>query len=53
MLRRLAQLRASNIKGYLTERAGMQAERVFQIDVSITEDSGEENVSVPMQLDST
>jgi len=52
MLRRLAQLRASNIKGYLTERAGMQAERVFQIDVSITEDSGEENVSVPMQLDS-
>ncbi|OWL90736.1 DUF748 domain-containing protein [Halopseudomonas aestusnigri] len=52
MLRRLAQLRASNIKGYLTERAGMQAERVFQIDVSITGDSGEENVSVPMLLDS-
>ncbi|MEL0168987.1 MAG: DUF748 domain-containing protein [Pseudomonadaceae bacterium] len=52
MLRRLAQLRAGNIKGYLIERAGLEAERVFQIDVSVNDDSGAEGVSVPMQLDS-
>lgn len=52
MLRRLAQLRAGNIKGYLIERAGLEAERVFQIDVSVNDDSGADGVSVPMQLDS-
>lgn len=52
MLRRLAQLRAANIKGYLIERTGLEAERVFQIDVSVNDDSGAEGVSVPMQLDS-
>ena len=52
MLRRLAQLRAGNIKGYLVDRAGLDAGRVFQIDVSVNQDSSAEGVSVPMQLDS-
>lgn len=52
MLRRLAQLRAGNIKGYLVDRAGLDAARVFQIDVNVNQDSGAEGVSVPMQLDS-
>ncbi|WP_321350614.1 DUF748 domain-containing protein [Halopseudomonas oceani] len=52
MLRRLAQLRAGNIKGYLVDRAGLNAGRVFQIDVSVNQDSSAEGVSVPMQLDS-
>ena len=52
MLRRLAQARAAEIKAYLVERGGLDAQRLYLIDVSTSDSSGTEAVIVPLHLDS-
>lgn len=52
MLRRLAQARAAEIKAYLVERGGLDAQRLYLIDVSTQDSSGADNISIPLHLDS-
>ncbi|MGI3131761.1 DUF748 domain-containing protein [Halopseudomonas pachastrellae] len=52
MLRRLAQARAAEIKAYLVERGGLDAQRLYLIDVSTQDSSGTDNISIPLHLDS-
>ncbi len=52
MLRRLAQARAAEIKAYLVERGGLDAQRLYLIDVSTQDSSGADNISIPLLLDS-
>ncbi|MED5492266.1 MAG: DUF748 domain-containing protein [Pseudomonadota bacterium] len=52
VLRRLAQARAAEIKAYLVERGGLDAQRLYLIDVSTPQSSDNERVNVPLHLDS-
>ena len=52
VLRRLAQARAAEIKAYLVERGGLDAQRLYLIDVSTPQSSDSERVNVPLHLDS-
>ncbi|TBW39104.1 DUF748 domain-containing protein [Azotobacter chroococcum] len=50
LLRQLAQARAASIKAYLVEQAGLDDQRIYQLDVGISEASPAAHVSVPLQL---
>lgn len=50
LLRQLAQERAANIKHYLVERGDLDDQRIYQLDVSVSEAPTTEQVSVPLHL---
>ncbi|TBW03162.1 DUF748 domain-containing protein [Azotobacter chroococcum] len=50
LLRQLAQARAASIKAYLVEQTGLDDQRIYQLDVGISEASPAAHVSVPLQL---
>ncbi|SFB13527.1 DUF748 domain-containing protein [Azotobacter beijerinckii] len=50
LLRQLAQARAASIKAYLVERGGLEDQRIYQLDVSVSEAPAGARVGVPLQL---
>jgi len=50
LLRQLAQARAASIKAYLVERGGLDDQRIYQMDVSVSEAPAGARVGVPLQL---
>ena len=50
--RRLAQARAAEIKNYLVERGGLSAERIYLLDVDMTEANAEGRVASTLHLGS-
>jgi hypothetical protein len=50
LLRQLAQARATSIKAYLVEQVGLDDQRIYQLDVGVSEAPAGERVSVPLQL---
>ena len=52
LLRQLAQARAAEIKSYLVERGGLSAERIYLLDVSITQANGDGSVASALHLGS-
>lgn len=50
LLRQLAQARAASIKAYLVDQAGLDDQRIYQLDVGISEAPAGERISVPLQL---
>ncbi|WP_425913101.1 DUF748 domain-containing protein [Pseudomonas sp. GWSMS-1] len=52
LLRQLAQARAAEIKNYLVERGGLSAERIYLLDVSITQANGDGSVASALHLGS-
>ncbi|MBA6420470.1 DUF748 domain-containing protein [Pseudomonas sp. 5Ae-yellow] len=52
MLRKLAQRRAAAIKSYLVDAGGLDPERVYLIDVSITEQASDGHVASALHLGS-
>ncbi|MBU0901383.1 MAG: DUF748 domain-containing protein [Gammaproteobacteria bacterium] len=52
LLRQLAQARAAEIKNYLVERGGLSAERIYLLDVSITQANADGSVASALHLGS-
>lgn len=52
LLRRLAQLRANSIKDYLVDRAGLDAERIYMVDVSSATPATDGSIASLLHLDS-
>ena len=52
LLRQLAQARAAEIKNYLVERGGLSAERIYLLDVSITQANADGSVASTLHLGS-
>lgn len=50
LLRQLAQARAASIKAYLVEQCGLDDQRIYQLDVSVSEAPPAAHVNIPLQL---
>lgn len=52
LLRRLGQARAASIKDYLVERGGLEDQRIYLLDVTLTKDQTDNHVATTLHLGS-
>ncbi|MBD9415396.1 DUF748 domain-containing protein [Pseudomonas sp. PDM16] len=52
LLRRLGQARAASIKDYLVERGGLEDQRIYLLDVTLTKDQTDNRVATTLHLGS-